>query len=122
MPVLNSASLADTSIQKQLRIFRRILLLILLIIAVLGAVVGLCSMEDQVSGDGIVTGHREYLLRSPVDGKAAAVNISSGELCRGGTLLVKMDDRELQIDADAVKKQLTAVKADAPEYPVLHQS
>jgi len=120
MPVLNSASLASASIQKQLRIFRRILLIILVIIAVLGAVVGLCSMEDQVSGDGVVAGCREYLLRSPVDARVTAVELKSGDFCRRGRIVVQLDDSELQLEIDNIQRQLKSAAAGrSPEMSVL---
>lgn len=110
MGVLNSASLASASIQKQLRIFRRILLVIILIVAALAAVIGLCSMEDQVTGSGVVTGLREYQLRALADGKVSAVMCRSGEIIPKGGVLVRMDDRLLQLDIAALKEQIRAAE------------
>ncbi|MBR2345583.1 MAG: HlyD family efflux transporter periplasmic adaptor subunit [Lentisphaeria bacterium] len=117
--------------RRLLRTFRRIGIAVLIMLGVLLLLVMFGSMDDEVSGPGIVTGIREYELKSLVDAQCVKIFHKEGDEVSAGEPLMELDSRhlqdeitllkhqlqELQRRVSAKEKELTLVKRDPlPDY------
>ncbi|MDD3116373.1 MAG: HlyD family efflux transporter periplasmic adaptor subunit [Victivallaceae bacterium] len=85
-----------TTIRRQLRIFRRIVITIFLLGVAMLMVMIFGTMEDQVKGDGTVTGIRDYYIKSLVNAKTVKIIRHEGELVHRGSELLEFDSRDLR--------------------------
>ena len=117
--------------QRLLKTFRRIGLAILLMLGVLFCILIFGSMNDEVSGDGIVAGIREYDLKALVDAPSVKIFYHEGEEVSAGEPIMELDSRnqrekitllkhqlkELQTKVSAKEKALVILKKDPlPDY------
>lgn len=118
-------------IRKELKLFRRIVLIIFLLALSLFAVIAICDMDDEVSGTGTVEGIRDYAIKTLVDAKASAIFHKAGDFVRAGEKLMEFDSRnqkdrialleneirELEISISVKEKDLVILKKDPlPSY------
>lgn len=82
------------SLQRQLKVFKRIVLTILFlaVVMLLGMIFG--TMEDQVNGIGSVAGIREYDLKALVSARIIKIHRHEGEEVAAGEILAEFDSRD----------------------------
>lgn len=84
------------SFRHKLRTFRRLGLIAFILVVTGTVIVLLGRMEDSVSGFGVVSGLREYELKSQVGSKITAIHRKIGDRVNKGELLLELDDRNFQ--------------------------
>ena len=82
--------------REQLKVFQRIILTIVILALVMLGVMIFGSMDDEVSGDGVVEGIREYKLKTLVSAKVTRVLRHEGEEVMPGEALLEFDARNQQ--------------------------
>jgi len=92
----NRELLPKVHIQQQLKIFRRIILIILILAAVMIVLISVGFMDDEVNGVGTVEGIREYEIKTQVTAKTTAIFKKSGEEVTAGEKLLELDSRDQQ--------------------------
>ena len=93
-------------IRKELKIFRRIVIIIFLLTLSLFGVIAVCYMDDEVSGVGTVEGIRDYAIKTLVDAKASAIFHKAGDFVRAGDKLMEFDSREQQNKITIIENQI----------------
>ena len=93
--------------REQLKVFQRIILTIVVLAIVMIGVMIFGSMDDEVTGDGIVEGIREYQLKTLVSAKVTKVLRYEGEEVQPGEALLEFDSRNQQ---DEIVRLKNAVK------------
>jgi len=93
--------------REQLKVFQRIILTIVVLALIMICVMIFGSMDDEVSGDGIVEGIREYQLKTLVSAKVTRVLRHEGEEVSPGEALLEFDARNQQ---DEIVRLKNAVK------------
>ena len=93
--------------REQLKVFQRIILTIVILALVMLGVMIFGSMDDEVSGDGVVEGIREYKLKTLVSAKVTRVLRHEGEEVMPGEALLEFDARNQQ---DEIIRLKNAVK------------
>ncbi|MCI5778718.1 MAG: HlyD family secretion protein [Lentisphaeria bacterium] len=117
--------------RRLLKTFHRIGVAIILMLAVLLGLVIFGKMDDEVSGKGVVTGIREYNLKSLVDAPSVRIIHHEGESVAAGEPVMELDSRpqrekitllrhqlqELENAVSAKEKALALLRRDPlPEY------
>ena len=92
--------------QRMLRTFRRIGLVILLLLVILFGLVLFGSMDDEVTGTGVVAGIREYDLKSLVDAPSIKIFHHEGEELEAGEPVMELDSRHQKDRIVLLKHQL----------------
>ena len=93
--------------REQLKVFQRIIITIVILVLIMLIVMIFGSMEDEVSGIGIVEGIREYQLKTLVSAKVTKVFRYEGEEVSPGEALLEFDTRNQH---DAILRLKNAVK------------
>ncbi len=120
-----------SNIKRQLKVFRRIVVTIFLLGIAMLMVLIFGFMEDQVEGNGTVTGIRDYYIKSLVSARTTRIIHHEGEeVFRGRPILefdsrnqldkielIKNDIKELELEISAKTKALELLRQDPlPEY------
>jgi multidrug resistance efflux pump len=120
-----------STIKRQLRLFRRIVLTIFLLGIAMFMILIFGFMEDQVEGTGSVTGIREYYIKSLVSARTTKILCHEGEEVPRGRAMLEFDARdqhdriallrneakELELEIKAREKSLELLRQDPlPEY------
>ena len=95
-----------SSLQYQIKIFKRILIIILVLGIGMVSVMIFGTMEDQVKGVGTVAGIREYNLKSLVSAKTVKILHREGEFVKRGEMLLKFDDRNQRDNITVIKNEI----------------
>lgn len=95
-----------SSLQYQIKIFKRILIIILVLGISMVSVMIFGTMEDQVKGVGTVAGIREYNLKSLVSAKTVKILHREGEFVKRGEMLLKFDDRNQRDNITVIKNEI----------------
>ena len=77
--------------REQLKVFQRIILTIIILVLIMLGVMIFGSMDDEVSGIGIVEGIREYQLKTLVSAKVVKVLRHPGDEVTPGEILLEFD-------------------------------
>ena len=93
-------------LQKKLRAFRRMLIIIGVFLLVALAVLLFGTMDDVVSGSGTVAGIREYALKSLVSARSVEIFHHEGEQVEFGAVLVRFDDRDQRGRIEQIDREL----------------
>ena len=89
--------------REQLKVFQRIILTIVVLVLIMLGVMIFGSMDDEVSGLGIVEGIREYQLKTLVSAKVTKVLRHSGEEVGPGEILLEFDARNQHDEIQRLK-------------------
>ena len=95
-----------SSLRYQIKIFKRILLVIFVLGISMVSVMVFGTMEDQVKGEGTVAGIREYSLKSLVSAKTVKIFHHEGEFVKRGETLLKFDDRNQRDNITVIKNEI----------------
>ncbi|MDD2478435.1 MAG: HlyD family efflux transporter periplasmic adaptor subunit [Victivallaceae bacterium] len=101
-----------STIKRQINIFRRIIITIFLLAIAMLFVMIFGTMEDQVKGDGKVTGIRDYYIKSLVDAKTVKIIRYEGELVQRDEALVEFDSRDLHDRVTMLKNEIEELKKE----------
>lgn len=101
-----------STIKRQLKIFQRIIITILLLGLAMLMVMIFGMMEDQVKGDGKVTGIRDYYIKSLVNAKTVKIIRYEGELVQRGEALLEFDSRDLRDHITMLENEITELKME----------
>lgn len=71
-----------------------------------GFIVSYANMNDKISANGNIIANDEVLLQPEVAGRVTFINIKEGAFVSKGTLLLKVNDAELQAQVSKNKTQL----------------
>lgn len=93
--------------REQLKVFQRIILTIVALVLIMLGVMIFGSMDDEVTGIGIVEGIREYQLKTLVSAKVTKVYRHEGEEVTPGEALLEFDTRNQH---DEILRLKNAVK------------
>ena len=93
--------------REQLKVFQRIILTIIILVLIMLGVMIFGSMDDEVSGIGIVEGIREYQLKTLVSAKVVKVLRHPGDEVTPGEILLEFD---AQNQHDEIQRLKNAVK------------
>jgi multidrug resistance efflux pump len=95
-----------SSLRYQIKIFKRILIVIFVLGVSMLSVMIFGTMEDQVKGVGTVAGIREYSLKSLVSAKTIKIFHHEGEFVKRGETLLKFDDRNQKDNITVIKNEI----------------
>ena len=113
------------NIQRQLKIFRRIVGVILLLLLVMLGAAFFGKMDDEVSGHGQVAGIREYELKALVSANTVQICKHAGEQVTAGELLLRFDDRNQRDEIARIKHEIkeleTAIKIKEKDLDILRK-
>ena len=93
--------------REQLKVFQRIILTIVILVLIMLGVMIFGSMDDEVTGIGIVEGIREYQLKTLISAKVTKVLRHEGEEVAPGEALLEFDNRN---QLDEILRLQNAVK------------
>ena len=93
--------------REQLKVFQRIIITIIVLVLIMVCVMIFGSMDDEVTGIGIVEGIREYQLKTLVSAKVTKVYRHEGEEVSPGEALLEFDTRNQR---DEILRLKNAVK------------
>ena len=83
-------------------------------------VIGKESLENKLYTSGTILAKREAELRLEASGRVIYLNLAEGKPVKEGTLLLKVNDTELQAQLDKIKAQLKlAVDAESRQNKLL---
>lgn len=117
--------------QRLLKTFKKIGLAIFLLFVTLFLIIVFGEMNDEVSGQGVVAGIREYDLKALVNGPSCKIYHHEGEEVAPGEPVMEIDSRpqrekitllkhqllELETKVSAKKKELAILRKDPlPDY------
>lgn len=94
------------NIREELKIFRRIVLIIFILGLSLFGVIAVCYMDDEVSGSGTVEGIRDYAIKTLVDAKASAIFKKAGDFVRAGDKLMEFDARDQKNKISLIENEI----------------
>ena len=80
-------------IREQLKVFRRIVYVILVLVIIMFSFMLFGYMDDEVMGNGTVTGIRDYDLKALVSARTVRIIRHEGEFVERGEKLLEFDDR-----------------------------
>ncbi len=108
-----------------LKTFKRIAFAIALLFTVLFMIVVFGEMNDEVSGQGIVAGIREYDLKALVDAPSVKIIHHEGEEVAAGEPVMELDSRNQREKITMLKHQLqeleTLVSAKEKAFAILRR-
>lgn len=111
--------------QRMLKTFKRIAFAIALLFTVLFMIVVFGEMNDEVSGQGIVAGIREYDLKALVDAPSVKIIHHEGEEVAAGEPVMELDSRNQREKITMLKHQLqeleTLVSAKEKAFAILRR-
>ena len=102
---------AVSNFRRHMRIFRIVILMILLLVLMAIGVLFLFSIESTVDGRGVVLGLRHWKMASSVASRITVINAREGDYVAAGTVLLKLDDRELQRRCEALRNSILELEA-----------
>ncbi|MCK4298429.1 MAG: HlyD family efflux transporter periplasmic adaptor subunit, partial [Planctomycetes bacterium] len=91
---------------------RRMLLVMVLLLVAGGAVIGLVSIEENISAAGVVLPRLEVRLHCRVDTVVLEVLVEDGDRVEAGQLLVALDDRAVRDQQARQQDAVTLKQAD----------
>ena len=100
------------SFHRQLKVFRRLVLVLFGLILLGAGMLLLGKMEDTVEGRGAVYGLREYELKSSVTSRITAIHHRTGDVVKKGTVLLELDDRDLQEELQKLRNTIRELEAE----------
>ena len=93
-------------IREQLKVFRRIVYVILVLVIIMFSFMLFGYMDDEVMGNGTVTGIRDYDLKALVSARTVRIIRHEGEFVERGEKLLEFDDRNQRDRITVLKNQL----------------
>jgi membrane fusion protein (multidrug efflux system) len=81
-------------------------------LTVAGVVIVPKALENRIMATGNLTANEEVELRSEVPGRIVAINFKEGTFVEKGSLLLKIDDRELQSQLKKLQVEEKQAKDD----------
>ena len=93
-------------IREQLKVFRIIVYVILVLVIIMFSFMLFGYMDDEVMGNGTVTGIRDYDLKALVSARTVRIIRHEGEFVERGEKLLEFDDRNQRDRITVLKNQL----------------
>ena len=99
-------------IREQLKVFRRIVYVILVLVIIMFSFMLFGHMDDEVMGNGTVTGIRDYDLKALVSARTVRILRYEGEFVERGEKLLEFDDRNQRDRITVLKNQVKELELD----------
>jgi len=96
----------------QLKIMRRLILLLLVLILAAAAVLFFFSMDEEVSGRGVVVGLRTYELKSSEQSRITRINFKEGDVVKAGDVLLELDSRDLRQSRERLENAIRELECE----------
>lgn len=100
------------NLQRQLKLFRRIVGVILLLLLIMLGASFFGKMDDEVTGKGQVAGIREYELKALVSANTVEICKHAGEQVTAGELLLRFDDRNQRDEIARIKHEIKELETE----------
>ena len=96
----------------QLKIIRRLIILLASIMVLVIAGTFIFSMNDEAIGRGTVEGLRSYDMKSSVQSRIKKIFFRDGDAVKAGTVLLELDSSALDDAIDNVRNAIRALEAE----------
>ena len=97
--------------RQQMRVFRMFILVILLLLLLAVGVLFVFSIDSTADGRGVVLGVRHWKMAASVHSRITVINAREGDHVTAGTVLLELDDRELQRKCEALRNSIRELEA-----------
>ena len=98
--------------QVQLKIIRRLIILLTSIMVLVIAGTFIFSMNDEAIGRGTVEGLRSYDMKSSVQSRIKKIYFRDGDTVKAGTVMLELDSSKLDDAIDNVRNAIRALEAE----------